>query len=300
MCEKACLASAIDHTMVPEIEEIKTGAIIFSPGFTPFDPKRKPEYGYGRWPNVVTSLEYERILSAAGPFEGHIQRLSDGKKPNRIAWIQCVGSRDSSIGQDYCSSVCCMYATKQAMITKEHEADIDTTIFYIDMRAQGKGFDRFYERARDETKVRYVRSMISRVVPVPGTDKLLINYSDAENVMREEEFDMLVLSVGLCAHPSTAELAKRLGVDLDPYGFTKTDPMDVVATSQPGVYVCGAAQGPKDIPDSVQQGSSAAACATSLLADARGSLIEPPPQYEERDIRGEKPRIGVFVCHCGE
>ena len=192
-----------------------------------------------------------------------------------------------------------MYATKQAMITKEHEADIDTTIFYIDMRAQGKGFDRFYERARDETKVRYVRSMISRVVPVPDTDKLLINYSDAENVMREEEFDMLVLSVGLCAHPSTAELAKRLGVDLNPYGFTKTDPMDVVATSQPGVFVCGAAQGPKDIPDSVQQGSSAAACATSLLADARGSLIEPPPQYEERDIRGEKPRIGVFVCHCG-
>ncbi len=299
MCEKACLASAIDHNMAPEIEEIKTGAIIFSPGFTPFDPNRKPEYGYGRWPNVVTSLEYERILSAAGPFGGHIQRLSDGNKPNRIAWIQCVGSRDSSIGQDYCSYVCCMYATKQAMVTKEHEADIDTTIFYIDMRAQGKGFDRFYERARDETKVRYVRSMISRVVPVPGTDKLLINYSDADNVMREEEFDMLVLSVGLCAHPSTAELAKRLGVDLNPYGFTKTDPMDVVATSQPGVFVCGAAQGPKDIPDSVQQGSSAAACATSLLADARGSLIEPPPQYEERDIRGEKPRIGVFVCHCG-
>ncbi len=299
MCEKACLASAIDHNMMPEIEEIKTGAIIFSPGFTPFDPKRKPEYGYGRWPNVVTSLEYERILSAAGPFGGHIQRLSDGQKPGRIAWIQCVGSRDSSIGQDYCSSVCCMYATKQAMITKEHEADIDTTIFYIDMRAQGKGFDRFYERARDETKVRYVRSMISRVVPVPDTDKLLINYSDAENVMREEEFDMLVLSVGLCAHPSTAELAKRLGVDLNPHGFTLTDPMDVVATSQPGVFVCGAAQGPKDIPDSVQQGSSAAACATSLLADARGSLIEPPPQYEERDIRGEKPRIGVFVCHCG-
>ncbi len=299
MCEEACLAKAIEHDMQPEIRELKTGAIIFSPGFNTFDPKRKPEYGYGRWPNVVTSLEYERILSAAGPFQGHIQRLSDGKKPHRMAWIQCVGSRDSEIGQDYCSYVCCMYATKQAMITKEHEADIDTTIFFIDMRAQGKGFDRFYERARDETGVRFVRSMISRIVPVPETDKLLINYSDSENVMREEEFDMIVLSVGLCAKPSTAELAQKLGVDLNPFGFTKSDPMDLVATTKPGVYVCGAAQGPKDIPDSVQQGSSAAACATSLLADARGSLIEPPPQYEERDVRGEPPRIGVFVCHCG-
>ncbi|MEN6439883.1 MAG: FAD-dependent oxidoreductase [Syntrophobacter sp.] len=298
-CEDACLAKAIEHDMPPSVRELKTGAIIFSPGFKPFDAKLKPEYGYGRWPNIITSLEYERILSAAGPFGGHIQRLSDGKKPQRMAWIQCVGSRDSAMGQDYCSYVCCMYATKQAMITKEHEADIDTTIFYIDMRAQGKGFDRFYERARDETGVRYIRSMISRIVPVPGSDKLLVGYSDSQSVMREEEFDMIVLSVGLCAHPSTAELAKKLGVELNPYGFTKTDLMDVVATSQPGVYVCGAAQGPKDIPDSVQQGSSAAACATSLLSDARGTLIEPPPQYEERDITGEKPRIGVFVCHCG-
>lgn len=299
VCAKICKAGAIDYKMQEQVLELKTGAVIFSPGFSIFDPKRKPEYGHGRWPNVVTSLEYERILSAAGPFQGHIERLSDGKKPERIAWIQCVGSRDSAIGQDYCSYVCCMYATKQAMITKEHEADIDTTIFYIDMRAQGKGFDRFYERARDETGVRYIRSMVSRVVPVPGTDRLLVNYSDDQNVMREEEFDMVVLSVGLCANPSTAELAKRMGVELNPFGFTQTDPMDVVATSQPGVYVCGAAQGPKDIPDSVQQGSSAAACATALLADARGSLIEPPPQFEERDVRGEKPRVGVFVCHCG-
>ncbi len=299
ICAKICKAGAIDYKQQAQVIDLKTGAVIFSPGFSIFDPKRKPEYGHGRWPNVLTSLEYERILSAAGPFQGHIERLSDGKKPHRIAWIQCVGSRDSAIGQDYCSYVCCMYATKQAMITKEHEADIDTTIFFIDIRAQGKGFDRFYERARSETGVRFVRSMVSRVVPVPGSDKLLINYSDEDNTVREEEFDMVVLSVGLCANPSTAELAKRLGVDLNPFGFTQTDPLDVVATSQPGVYVCGAAQGPKDIPDSVQQGSSAAACATSLLADARGSLIDPPPQYKERDIRGEKPRVGVFVCHCG-
>ena len=167
------------------------------------------------------------------------------------------------------------------------------------MRAQGKGFDRFYERARDETGVQVCPfddfEGRARAGNRQAADQLL----GFGKCMREEEFDMIVLSVGLCANPSTAELAKKLGVDLNPYGFTKTDPMDVVATSQPGVYVCGAAQGPKDIPDSVQQGSSAAACATSLLSDARGTLIEPPPQYEERDIRGEKPRIGVFVCHCG-
>ena len=299
VCAKICQADAIDYKQEEQTINLDVGAVILAPGFVPFDPHLKPEYGYGRWPNVVTSLEYERILSAAGPFEGHIQRLSDGKKPNRIAWIQCIGSRDSAIGQDYCSYVCCMYATKQAMITKEHEADIDTTIFFIDIRAQGKGFDRFYERARDETGVRYVRSMISRIVPAPETDRLLVGYSDSQNVLREEEFDMIVLSVGLCANPSTAELARKLGVKLNAYGFTETDAMDLVAASQPGVFVCGASQGPKDIPDSVQQGSSASGCATALLSEVRGSLIDPPPKYEERDVRGEKPRVGVFVCHCG-
>jgi heterodisulfide reductase subunit A-like polyferredoxin len=298
-CVDACMAKAIDHEMGPTFEEIETGAVVFSPGFVPFDARLKPEYGYGLWPNVVTSLEYERILSAAGPFAGHIQRLSDGKKPQRMAWIQCVGSRDSSIGKDYCSSVCCMYATKQAMITKEHEHDIETTIFYIDLRAQGKGFDRFFERARDEVGVRYVRSMISRVVPVPESDTLRITYSDAGNRIQDEEFDMVVLSVGLCPHPSTADLAKRLGVDLNSHGFCATDAMDVVATSRPGIFATGVSQGPKDIPDTVQQGSSAAACATGLLSDARGSLITPPPKYDERDVRGEAPRIGIFVCHCG-
>jgi heterodisulfide reductase subunit A-like polyferredoxin len=298
-CVDACMANAIDHEMETKFEDLKAGAVVFAPGFKPFDARLKPEYGYGLWPNVVTSLEYERILTASGPFEGHIQRISDGKKPKRMAWIQCVGSRDSSIGQDYCSSVCCMYATKQAMITKEHEHDIETTIFYIDLRAQGKGFDRFYERARDEVGVRYIRSMISRVVPVPETDALRITYSDGDNHIQEEEFDMVVLSVGLCPHPSTADLAKRLGVDLNSHGFCLSTPMDMVATSQPGIFVTGVSQGPKDIPDTVQQGSSAAACATALLADARGSLITPPPKYDERDIRGETPRIGIFVCHCG-
>jgi len=298
-CVDACLAKAIDHEMVPRIEELKTGAIIVAPGFKPFDARLKPEYGYGLWPNVITSIEYERILTASGPFGGHIQRISDGKTPHKIAWIQCVGSRDSSIGQDYCSAVCCMYAIKQAMITKEHEHDIETAIFYIDMRAQGKGFDRFFERARDETGVRFERSMVSRVVPVPETDRLMITYSDSGNRIQEEEFDMVVLSVGLCPHPSTKGLYDRLGLEMEPYGFCATDAMDVVATSRPGVFACGVTQGPKDIPDTVQQASSAAACASSLLSEVRGTMITPPPVYDERDVLGEKPRIGVFVCHCG-
>ena len=299
ICEKLCKSKAIKFDQEDEIVRLDTGAVIFAAGYKPFDARLKPEYGYGLWPNVITSLEYERILSAAGPFQGHIQRVSDGKKPQRMAWIQCVGSRDSSINRDYCSSVCCMYATKQAMITKEHEHDIETTIFYIDMRAHGKGFDRFFERARDESGVRYVRSMISRVVPVPETNTLRLTYSDADNQIREEEFDMVVLSVGLCEHPSTAKLAKSLGVELNSYGFCASDKLDLVATSRPGIYVCGAAQGPKDIPDTVQQGSSAAASATALLAEARGSLISEPPLYTQRDVTGETPRIGVFVCHCG-
>ena len=299
ICEKVCENKAILFDQEDEIVKLDTGAVIVAAGFVPFDARLKGELGYGRWPNVVTSLEYERILSAAGPFQGHIQRISDGKTPRRIAWIQCVGSRDSHIGQDYCSAVCCMYATKQAMITREHDHDIDTTIFYIDIRAHGKGFDRFYERSKSENDVRYVRSMVSRVIPNPEDDTLRISYATPEHHIQEETFDMVVLSVGLCPNPSAIRLAERIGIQLNEYGFCASDPLDVVATSRPGIYVCGATQGPKDIPDSVQQGSSAAARATALLADARGSLVAPPPIYDERDVSGEEPRIGVFVCHCG-
>jgi len=299
ICEKVCENKAILFDQEDEIVKLDTGAVIVAAGFVPFDARLKGELGYGRWPNVVTSLEYERILSAAGPFQGHIQRISDGKTPRRIAWIQCVGSRDSHIGQDYCSAVCCMYATKQAMITREHDHDIDTTIFYIDIRAHGKGFDRFYERSKSENDVRYVRSMVSRVIPNPEDDTLRISYAMPEHHIREEAFDMVVLSVGLCPNPSTIRLAERIGIQLNEYDFCASDPLDVVASSRPGIYVCGVTQGPKDIPDSIQQGSSAAARATALLADARGSLVAPPPIYDERDVSGEEPRIGVFVCHCG-
>ena len=301
-CVTACKAGAITaktHAQKEETVRIEAGSVILAGGFKAFDAGLKGEYGYGRWPNVITSLEYERILSAAGPFQGHIQRISDGKNPRRIAWIQCVGSRDSHIGQEYCSAVCCMSATKQAMITREHAPEISTTIFYIDIRAHGKGFDRFYERSISENNVRYVRSMISRVIPNPENDTLSISYAAPDHHIREETYDLVVLSVGLCPHPSFVQLAKRLGLRLNAHGFCASDPLDLVATSRPGIYVCGAAQGPKDIPDSVQQGSSAAESATALLADTRGSLVAAPSIPEERNVGREKPQIGVFVCHCG-
>ena len=301
-CVAACKADAVTlstHTQEDELVSLATGAVILAGGFEVFDARQKGEYGYGRWPNVITSLEYERILSAAGPFQGHIQRISDGKHPRRIAWIQCVGSRDSHIDREYCSAVCCMSATKQAMITKEHAPDIDATIFYIDIRAHGKGFDRFYERSISENEIHYVRSMISRVLPNPEDDTLSISYTLPDHQIRQNTFDLVVLSVGLCPKPSFVQLAQRIGLQLDSHGFCDTDPLDMVATSRPGIYVCGVAQGPKDIPDAVQQGSSAAERATAQLADTRGSLITIPPVPDERDVSKEEPRIGVFVCHCG-
>ncbi len=299
ICEKVCKSEAVDFNQEDEIVKLDTGAVILAGGFETFDARIKPEYGYGRWPNVITSLEFERILSAAGPFRSHIQRISDGNTPRRIAWIQCVGSRDSHIGRDYCSAVCCMHATKQAMITKEHDAGIDTTIFYMDIRAQGKGFDRFYERSKSEYGVRYVRSMISRVIPNPEDETLSISYAPPGQHLQEEAFDMVILSVGLCPNPSTVRLAKRIGVRLNDHGFCTSDPLDVVTTSRPGIYACGGFQGPKDIPEAVQQGSSAAARATALLADVRGSLVAPPSRLVEREVGNEEPRIGVFICHCG-
>jgi heterodisulfide reductase subunit A len=299
ICEKVCKNKAISFDQKDEIVKLDTGAVILAGGFEPFDARIKGEYGHGRWPNVITSLEYERLLSAAGPCQGHIQRLSDGTSPRRIAWIQCVGSRDSHIGQEYCSAVCCMSATKQAMITREHAPDIDTTIFFIDIRAQGKGFDRFYERSKSENDVRYVRSMISRVIPNPENDTLNIAYATPDHHMRQENYDMIVLSVGLCPNPSFVQLAQRMGIKLNKHGFCAADPLDVVVTSRPGIYVCGAAQGPKDIPEAIQQGSSAAAKATALLADTRGSLVAAPSIPDERNVSKEEPRIGVFVCHCG-
>ena len=298
-CVDACIAKAIDHDMKVTEETIEVGAVIASAGFEIFDARLRGEYGYGIYKNVVSALQFERILSASGPFFGHVQRISDGKEPKKVAFIQCVGSRDTSCGNSWCSSVCCMYATKEAIIGKEHAKGLEPTIFYMDIRAHGKDFDRFVNRAKDEYGIRYIRSMPSVIKEMQQTNNLLITYVNQDGTLTEEEFDMVVLSVGLMPPKEAKQLAASLGVELEEHGFCKTSLENPVQTTRPGVFVCGAFGGPKDIPETVMEASAAAACAEGLLAAKRGTMITPVQNPEEKDMRGQGVRTGVFVCHCG-
>jgi heterodisulfide reductase subunit A-like polyferredoxin len=298
-CVDACIANAIDHEMAGSEETIEVGSIIAAPGFEVFDPRLRGEYGYGFYPNVVTAIQFERILSASGPFFGHVQRISDGKEPKKIAFIQCVGSRDTSCGNSWCSSVCCMYATKEAIIAKEHAKGLEPTIFFMDIRAHGKDFDRFVNRAKEEYGVRYIRSMPSTIKQLQQTKNLILTYMLEDGSLAEEEFDMVVLSVGLTPPKEAAMLAKNLGIELEEHGFCKTERENPVQTSREGVFVCGAFGGPKDIPETVMEASGAAACAEGLLASRRGTLTMAEELPMESDLRGIGPRTGVFVCHCG-
>jgi heterodisulfide reductase subunit A-like polyferredoxin len=298
-CLKACEAKAINHTLRDEHLEIEVGSIILSPGFDEFDPSLKSEYGYGRYPNVVSSIEFERFLSASGPFKGQVLRPSDNGHPKKVAWIQCVGSRDPHIGRGYCSSVCCMYATKEAVIAKEHAPEMEATIFFMDMRAYGKDFDKYIERAKKDYGVRYIRSRISHLKEVPETKNLEIHYETEAGEMVSEEFDLVVLSVGLEPTRGREEIARIFGIELNQYGFARTSTFSPLQTSRPGVYASGAFSGPKDVPETVAQASAAAAEASSLLADSRGTLVTEKEYVEEKNINYEGPRIGAFICHCG-
>ena len=300
LCTKVCLAEAVQYDDSESTEEITVGAVIVAPGFDEFDAKMKPEYGYGRYANVVTSIEFERILSASGPYDGHVLRPSDGDIPKNIAFIQCVGSRDTSCGNNYCSAVCCTYAIKEAVIAKEHVSEeLDTTIFFMDMRTYAKGFEEYYQRAQSEHGVRFIRCRISSVMEDPETNNLIISYEREDGKLEKEEFDLVVLSVGLEPSRKADELAQKLDIELDDYGFCKTSPFAPLETSRPGVFVCGAFQGPKDIPETVAQASGAAAKASELLASTRGTEAIQKEYPPEIDVLGEEPRIGVFVCHCG-
>jgi len=298
-CEKFCESGAIDFSRQDEIVDVETGAVVLAPGFEPTDPNLRPEFGYGRYPNVMTSIEFERVLSAVGPYEGHIQRPSDGRAPVKVGWVQCVCSRDASIEKDYCSYACCMAAVKQAVIAGEHDSRIEPTLFFLDMRAQGKGFDRYTERAGSAYGVRFVRSMISRIVEDPVTRDLNVRYLDEQGNFQDETFDLMVLSIGFTPHPESQALAERMGVGVDSFGFCENRPFNLVSTTRDGIYVCGVFQSPKDIPDSVVQASGASAEAMGLLAEARDTLTAEEVYPEERVTVGEEPRIGVFVCHCG-
>ncbi|MBN2139201.1 MAG: FAD-dependent oxidoreductase [Sedimentisphaerales bacterium] len=295
-CENICQAGAIDYNQEDQIEEVGVGAVVLSPGFEQFDPELKKELGYDRYANVISSLQFERLLSASGPYLGEILRTSDKKHPKRIAWIQCVGSRE--VDCNYCSSVCCMYATKEAIIAKEHQPDLDCTIFYIDMRAFGKGFDAYCERAK-ALGVRYIRCRPSSVKEVSATKDLKIAYSEEGGDITTEEFNMVVLSTGLRPPAAVRELAEKFDVKLNEHGFADTQGFEPVDTSNPGVYVCGPFAGPKDIPETVMEASAGAARAMALLKERRGTLITHKEYPPEKDVTGQEPRIGVFVCHCG-
>ncbi len=299
-CEKCCPAGAVDLTQQPKFHRLEVGAVILAPGFRTVDPSAY-SYGYGSCPNVVTSKEFERLLSASGPMLGHLVRPSDGIEPKRIAWLQCVGSRDIQHGgHSYCSDVCCMFAVKEAICAREHSSGpIETAVFFMDMRTHGKDFEKYFLRARDEYGVRFVRSRIHTVDPIPGNGNLGIRYVTEDGVMVEESFDLVVLSVGMEVGWETVALAQRLGIELNAHNFARTETATPVSGSRPGVYVCGLFQGPKDIPYAVMEASAAACGAARDLTAARGSRIRELFLPPARDVSGEAPRVGVFVCHCG-
>ena len=298
-CVYTCQAGAVDHDRVEQRVELKVGAVLLAPGFATFDAERAGEYGWGRYPNVVTSLQFERLLNASGPTLGHVRRLSDGRTPRRIAFIQCVGSRDQK--HDYCSSVCCVYAIKEAMMAIEHEPDTEVTLFLMDMRAFSKGYLDFYRRARERYGIRFVECRVSAVKEDPKTRNLVIRYVDGSSgrSIREEEFDLVVLSVGMEIPESVRDLARRVSVATDTYGFCQTVPFAPLQTSKPGVFAIGPFREPKDIPESVVEASAAAGLAGALLASARWTQTAPEVYPPERDVTKEPLRIGVFVCQCG-
>ncbi|MCF8105725.1 MAG: FAD-dependent oxidoreductase [Desulfohalobiaceae bacterium] len=303
VCEKICPTGAINFEDQARTVSLRAGSIILAPGFKEFDPGSSDLYSFGVNPDVVTSLQFERMLSATGPFAGELILPSGGKEkkhPKKIAWLQCVGSRDiNRTDHSYCSSVCCMYAVKQAVIAREHsQTDLECAIFYMDMRSQGKGFDQYCDQAGRQG-VRFVRSRPHTIEQDPDRGDILLRYVDEQGASVMEHFDLLVLSTGIELDQGNARLFQRLGLDLDPSGFASTSSFTPVAGSIPGVYVCGACSGPKDIPYSVMEASAAAAAASQKLAPARGTRVRTMEVPPEKDIKRQKPRIGVFVCRCG-
>ncbi|MCJ7651034.1 MAG: FAD-dependent oxidoreductase, partial [Candidatus Lokiarchaeota archaeon] len=300
ICQGVCKAKAIEYDRKDEEVEINVGAIILAPGFDEYIPPEGNLYGYGRYKNVVTSIEFERILSASGPYAGRVLRPSDGDVPEKVAFLQCIGSRDyTGKGKPYCSSVCCMYTAKEAVIAHEHMHQIKPTIFSMDIRAYGKDFDKYIIRAQEQYGVQYIRSRVSSIKEVPETKDLRLKYENDDGKIIEEDFHMVVLAVGLNPPNDAKYLADKFGVELNQYDFAKTDLFNPVQTTRPGIFACGAFSSPKDIPDTVTQASAAAGCVNQLLYEKKGTLITEKTLPPEIYVRGQPPRIGVFICHCG-
>jgi len=300
VCAGVCKAKAVEYDREDEIVAINVGAIVLAPGFDEYIPSEGNMYGYGRFKNVVTSIEFERILSASGPYAGRVLRPSDGDIPEKVAFLQCVGSRDySGVGKPYCSSVCCMYTAKEAVIAHEHQHEVKPTIFSMDIRAYGKDFDKYIIRAQEEYGIRYIRSRVSSVVEDPKTKDLIVSYEKENGEIVEEHFQLIVLGVGLNSPDDAEYLAEKFGIELNEYKFAATDIFNPVQTTRPGIFACGAFSQPKDIPETVTQASAAAGCVDQLLYDKRDTLITEKTLPPEIFVAGQPPRIGVFVCHCG-
>ncbi|HLC02352.1 MAG TPA: FAD-dependent oxidoreductase [Anaerolineales bacterium] len=307
-CEYVCGTKAINHDMVEQIEQVQVGALVLAPGYQVYRAELSQEYGLGRYPNVVTSLQLERLLSASGPTKGHVNRPSDGGPAKRIAFLQCVGSRDQS--HDYCSAVCCMYAAKEAVMIREHDPQAQVHVFMMDMRAFSKGYEAYYQRARNRYEIEYTRCRVSQLREDEATGDLLVRYARGLNeaegqdvsqatVYAEEKFDLVVLSIGMEISESVRALGSQLGIELDDYGFCHTPLFNPLQTSRPGIYAAGPFREPKDIPESILDATGAAAGVAGLLAPARHSLTRIAEYPPERDVKAEPPRVGVFVCHCG-
>jgi heterodisulfide reductase subunit A2 len=300
ICEGVCKNNAIDFRQTAEKIDIKVGAVLLAAGLEPFDPKVREEYGYGRMQNVVTSLDFERLLCATGPFEGQVLRSSDKKHPHKIAWIQCVGSRRVTPGNNsYCSAVCCTYTQKQVILAKDHDAATECTVFHNDIRSHGKDFETYYQRAEKLPGVRFIRSYASIVREVPETHNVVVRYATTDKGVVEEEFDMVVLSIGMNPPAGYKALAEKFGVELNAHGFCKTVPANPMATTRPGIFVSGAFQNPVDIPESVFSASGASSQCAQLLDYRRGKLSREREYPTEENVAQEEPRVGVFVCHCG-
>jgi heterodisulfide reductase subunit A len=300
LCEKVCLAGAINYGDLKRLRNLEVGAVILAPGYQVFDPSRLSTYLYGKSPNVVTSLELERILSPSGPYKGHVMRPLDREIPEKIAWIHCVGMRSEQEGaHPYCSNFCCMASLKQAVIAREHIGPhLDMALFYMDMRTPRKDFEKYCVRIKDQG-ARLIRSRVHTVDEVDGTGDLKIRYVTETGEMLEETFNLVVLSVGGVIPQHTIEMARKLGVRLGHNKFMDTQCFAPVTTSRPGIYSCGFFNGPKDIPQTVMEGSAAAAAVARSLASARGTLVGGKVYPPEKDVLLEEPRVGVFVCNCG-
>ena len=311
ICVWECGVNCIDLNMHGKQQKINIGAVVLAPGFKTYQAEHAEEYGLGRFPNVLTSIQYERLLSASGPTSGHVQRPSDQSRPNKIAFLQCVGSRDQQ--HDYCSAVCCMYAAKQANMTLEHDANTEVHIFMMDMRAFSKNYETYYQKTKERDGIEYTRCRISSLKENPHNNNLVIKYFERAAVpagrdgiaathaaIIEEEFDLVVLSVGMEIAPAVRRLGEKLNIKLDKNGFCQTRQYNPLQTSRPGIYAIGSFREPRDITDSIIEASGAAAVVGAFLAKSRDSETQEQVYPEPCDVAEEDPKIAVFICHCGK